>query len=209
MGSVPELPDVTARELAPAARLAALGTLTRAALHAFGNDLFAVLAQLELLREDGGAGVEELRRVEETGRELRRRLSLLGAAARPRGEDGPARVDAEARETATLLQALGRAGELELRLEEGLDAAAAPDTAAQLVLHALLHATAGSGRGDTLAVEARREGELIVLEARASGDGAAEPDGGFGIAVAETLARDLGGSLEPGGRGCRLRLPAA
>jgi C4-dicarboxylate-specific signal transduction histidine kinase len=206
-GSLAPLPDGIALALAPAARLAAMGELTRAMLHSVGNGLFVVLAQLELLREDGGADAGELRRVEASGAELKRTLARLAALARGDGEERRT-LDATARELAELLHALGRAAEPELRLD-AVPVPAGADELQQIVLHLLLHATSG-GRNAPLAVECRREDDAALLIARGAGEGVAAPDGGLGLAVAAALARRLGGSLEtvPDGS-VRLSLPAA
>jgi signal transduction histidine kinase len=208
------LPDGSAAALAAAARLAALGELTRGLVHAANNALFAILAHIELLRDDLGAATdvdERLRTMEDAGLQLRDTLRRLGELSQERGGAGPARLDEEVRELVELLRGLGLVQEIEASYpEDELHVVGPTADVGQIAAHALLHAVSLAGRSGRLAVEVRREGDAAVLRVDATGTPAPPPDRGLGLVVARALAARLGGSLEPAGEAAlRLSLPLA
>ena len=209
-----QLPDGYADALAPAARLAALGQLTAGAVHAVNNALFAILAHIELLRDDLGAATdvdERLRTMEDAGLQLRDTLRRLGELSQERGGAGPARLDEEVRELVELLRGLGLVQEIEASYpEDELHVVGPTADVGQIAAHALLHAVSLAGRSGRLAVEVRREGDAAVLRVDATGTPAPPPDRGLGLVVARALAARLGGSLKPAGEAAlRLSLPLA
>jgi signal transduction histidine kinase len=207
-----ELPDGALEELAPAARLTALGALTAGVVHAVNNALFAILAHVELLLADSAVAddaAERLRLVQQTGLELRETLRRLGALTRGRDTEGAALLDEEVRDTLELLRRTGTVLAPATRFpERELAVSGTSAEVAQAVAHLLLHAAALAGRGGSVAIEVAREGEAGVLRVHASGEPGPEPDRGLGLVVARAIAERLGGSLAAdGSTGLRLALP--
>ena len=194
-----QLPDGAVEELAPAARLAALGALTGGVIHAANNALFAILANVELLLADSAVGddaAERLRLVQQTGLDLRETLRRLGGLTRGRDLPGPALLDEEVRDTLELLRRTGSALEPATRFPDGeLAVAGTSAEVAHAVAHVLLHATALTGRGGPVEIEVAREGAAGVLRVHAIGEPGPAPDRGFGLVVARAIAERLGGSL--------------
>lgn len=202
---VTSLADETLAELSQAARGAAVGHLTGAAIHEINNWLFAILGQVELLRMEPELDAETARRlatIAETGEGLKRLLRRLGAAARDERLPEPAPLEDEVESVLALpgfddasVNATG----------SPLTPTGEPAVVGEVVLQTLL-----AFSGAAPAVDIRREDGTAILEARATRTGRPTRDDGLGLAVAGALARGLGGSLAHGEDGAlRLVLPLA
>ena len=213
-GSVLDLSDDVLLELAPAARLAAVGTLAGTAAHGLGNSLFGVLGLVELLLADadpGSPAAERLVLVRHAALELKDTLGALAGATRPALDGRWAEpLDDTVRATAAFFRRTSPTLRLEFAErypEEPLEVAAPRATVRQLVLHLLQHAWAVAGSDGAVELEAARDGESALLSVRASGNGG-DSSPGLGLLAAGALARASGGSLaspEPGK--LLLRLP--
>ena len=214
--SVLDLSDDVLLELAPTARLAAIGAVAGGAAHGLGNSLFGVLGLVELLLADaepGSPAAERLVLVRRAALELKETLGALVGATRPAlDDDVPAGLDEIVRATAAFCRRMSAAVRLELverYPEEPLPVTATRRTVRQLVLHLLQHAWAAAGTDGTVTLEAAADGEGALLRVSASGNGAAL-DTDLGLLAAGALARAAGGSLETPAPGeLLLRLPSA
>lgn len=201
---VTSLADETLAGLSPAARGAAVGHLTGAAIHEINNWLFAILGQVELLRMEPALDAEterRLRTIAETGEGLKQLLRRLGAVARDDRLLEPAPLEDE---VASVLALPGFDGASVSATGSPLAPAGDPAAVGEIVLQTLLALS-----GAAPAIDIRHEDDSAVLEARPTRTGRPARDDGLGLAVAGALARTLGGSLVHDEGTLRLVLPLA
>lgn len=215
-------------------RLAAIGMLASGIAHEVGNPLAAIATAVEgLLRRLDGPGADEPRVVKEYLEIVRKQVfrlrdvteRLLGFARVPSRQLTLVDAAAAAREVLALVAHQARAQGVDVRaaLEGPVHAVAEPLLLEQALLNLVLNALQAMPRGGTLGVEARAEGETVLVSVEDTGHGIPEPvrrrlfepflrgrpDGagtGLGLFLTQALLRRVDGAIsvesDPG-RGAR------